>query len=124
MDFSFIFKSILLSFFIFLIVFAIGNASNSKMFLNNNNYGIKNTVKESLNIGELRATGNVTFDNEKLIESSLDNYISNNPTTLNEITFNISVNNNIVTIELGVKNLLFEPESKLNSIFSYEVLKR
>lgn len=121
MDFGFIFKSILLSFFIFLIVFAIGNASTSKMFLNNNNHGVKNAVKESLNIGELRATGNVTFDEERLIESTIRNYSYNNPNQLNKIDLNIYINSDIVTIDIISKNYLFNSENFNNSKFSYKV---
>ena len=122
MDFSFIFKSILLSFFIFLIVFAIGNASTSKMFLNNNNQGVKNTVKESLNIGELRVSGVVTFDDDMLIESTVNNYIKNNNIT-GDVDFEIAVNNNTVTVKVIQKTDLLGNVGNIIDIFSYEVRK-
>ena len=94
------------------------------MFLNNNNHGVKNTVKEALNIGELRATGNVTFDNEKLIESTIRNYSYNNPNQLNNIDFKIYLNNNIITVDINNKSTLSSIDNNLNSVFSYEIYKK
>ncbi|MDD4623768.1 MAG: hypothetical protein PHX40_00065 [Bacilli bacterium] len=124
MNFSFVIKSIILSFFIFIIIYSISCASTGKIQLNGNNFGVKNVVKESLNIGELRASGEVTYDENKLIESTINNYIKNNPTSLNDVEFDISLNSNIVTIKIVIENLMFNSNSKLDSIFSYEVLKK
>ncbi|MDD3453551.1 MAG: hypothetical protein PHN42_04720 [Bacilli bacterium] len=124
MNFSFVFKSIILSFFIFLIVYAIGNASTLKVLVNGNNFGVKNSVKESLNIGELRATGNVTFDTEVLKESTLNNYKSNNPRNVNDIDFKIYLNNNIVTVNIISNNLMFNGNNNINGTFAYEIYKQ
>ncbi len=121
MNFSFVFKSIILSFFIFIIVYAIGTASTLKVLVNGNNFGVKNSVKESLNIGELRATGNVTYDTDKLKESVIENYKKNNPKNINNIDFKIYLNSNIVTVDIDYNNVMFNGNNYINGIFSYEV---
>lgn len=123
MNFSFVIKSIILSFFIFLIIYAIGTASTLKVLVNGNNFGVKNAVKESLNIGELRASGNVTYDREVLKESILENYKNNNPKNLNDVNFNINLNDNIVTVNIESNNTMFNGSNYINGIFSYEVFK-
>jgi len=121
MNFSFVIKSILLSFFVFILIYAISYASTQKINLNGNNFGVKNAVKESLNIGELRASGTVTYDEDKLVESTINNYVKNNPTSSNDVEFDISVNSNIVTVNITSKNYIFGSNSNINNLFSYEV---
>ena len=123
MNFSFVIKSIILSFFIFIIIYAISYASTGKINLNGNNFGVKNAVKESLNIGELRASGKVTYDEDKLIESTISNYVENNPTSINNVEFDISVNSNIVTVNIDSNYIMFNGNNYINGIFSYEVTK-
>jgi len=121
MNFSFVIKSIILSFFIFIIIYAISYASTGKINLNGNNFGVKNAVKESLNIGELRASGKVTYDEDKLIESTISNYVKNNPTSSNDVEFDISVNSTIVTVNITSKNYIFGSNNNINNVFSYEI---
>ena len=123
MNFSFVFKSIILSFFIFLIVYAIGTASTLKILVNGNNFGVKNSVKESLNIGELRATGNITYDTEKLKENVIENYKNNNPKNINDADFKIYLNNNIITVNINSKSTLSGINNNINGIFAYEIYK-
>ena len=123
MNFSFVFKSIILSFFIFLIVYAIGTASTLKVLVNSNNFGVKNSVKESLNIGELRATGNVTYDTDALKESVVENYKNNNPKSINDVDLKIYLNNNIITVDINNKSTLSGINNNINGIFAYEVYK-
>jgi hypothetical protein len=124
MNFSFVIKSILLSFFIFILIYAISFASTQKINLNGNNFGVKNTVKESLNIGELRVSGEITYNEDKLEESTLNNYIKNNSTSSNNIGFDIAVNDNVVTVNITSNNFIFGSSNYINSIFSYEVAKK
>lgn len=123
MNFSFVFKSIILSFFIFLIVYAIGTASTLKVLVNGNNFGVKNSVKESLNIGELRATGNITYDTEVLRKSVIENYKSNNPKNINDVDFKIYLNNNIITVDINNESTLSGINNNINGIFAYEIYK-
>lgn len=123
MNFSFVFKSIILSFFIFLIVYAIGTASALKVLVNGNNFGVKNSVKESLNIGELRATGNITYDTEMLRKSVIENYKSNNPKNINDVDFKIYLNNNIITVDINNESTLSGINNNINGIFAYEIYK-
>ena len=124
MNFSFVFKSIILSFFIFLIVYAIGCASTLKVLINGNNFGIKNSVKESLNIGELRVTGNVTYDTDVLKESVVKNYIKNNSKNINDVDFKIYLNNNMITVDINNKSTLSNIDNDINGIFTYEIYKK
>lgn len=121
MNFSFVFKSIILSFFIFLIIYAIGTASTLKVLVNGNNFGVKNAVKESLNIGELRATGNVTYDTDKLKESTIKNYKNNNPKNINDVDFKIYLNSNIATVDIDYNDVMFNGNNYINGVFSYEI---
>ena len=124
MNFSFVFKSIILSFFIFLIVYAIGCASTLKVLINGNNFGVKNSVKESLNIGELRATGNVTYDIEALKESVIKNYKNNNPKNINDVDFKIYLNNNMITVDINNKSTLSNIYNDINGIFAYGIYRK
>ncbi len=122
MNFSFVIKSIFLSMFALVIIFSLNLISSQKYMNNSNNFGVKNTVKESLNIGELRVSGVVTFDDDMLIESTVANYIKNNNIT-GDVDFEIAVNNNIVTIKVIQKSELLGNVGNIVDIFSYEVRK-
>ena len=110
--------------FIFLIVYAIGCASTLKVLINGNNFGVKNSVKESLNIGELRATGNVTYDTEALKESVIKNYKNNNPKNINDVDFKIYLNNNMITVDINNKSTLSNIDNDINGIFAYGIYRK
>jgi hypothetical protein len=78
MNFSFIIKAIIISFFVFLIVYAVSFVSSQKSMLDSNNYGVKDTVKESINMGYYRETGKIKFDQEQLLLSTIKNFLDNN----------------------------------------------
>ena len=122
MNFSFVIKSIFLAMFALVLVFALNLISSQKYMNNSNNFGVKNTVKESLNIGELRVSGVVTFDDDMLIESTLYNYINNNNIT-GDVDFEIAINNNIVTIKIVKKSDFMDNVANVIDVFSYEVRK-
>lgn len=123
MNFSFIFKMIFISLFIFLIIYSISFVSVQNDMLSSNNFGIKNVTKESLNIGDLRANDTVTFDDDILLESVINNYLKNNNLSIDKVGFDVAVNNDIVTVKIYSYKNMFEIDSNSVETFSYQVLK-
>ncbi|MDD4547123.1 MAG: hypothetical protein PHI05_00015 [Bacilli bacterium] len=123
MNFSFIFKMIFVSLFIFLIIYSISFVSVKNDMLSSNNFGIKNATKESLNIGDLRANDVVTFDDDILLQSVINNYLKNNNLSIDKVGFDIAVNNDIVTVKIYSYKNMFEIDSNSVETFSYQVLK-
>ncbi len=123
MNFSFIFKMIFISLFIFLIIYSISFVSVQNDMLSSNNFGIKNVTKESLNIGDLRANDTVTFDDDILLESVINNYLKNNNLSIDKVGFDVAVNNDIVTVKIYSYKNMFEIDSNSVETFSYRVLK-
>lgn len=123
MNFSFIFKMIFISLFIFLIIYSISFVSVQNDMLSSNNFGIKNVTKESLNIGDLRANDAVTFDDDILLESVINNYLKNNNLSIDKVGFDVAVNNDIVTVKIYSYKNMFEIDSNSVETFSYQVLK-
>ncbi|MDD4375551.1 MAG: hypothetical protein PHR25_02100 [Clostridia bacterium] len=123
MNFSFIFKMIFLSLFIFLIIYSISLVSVQNDMLSSNNFGIKNVAKESLNIGDLRVNDVVTFDDDLLLETTINNYLKNNNISIDKVRFDIAVNNDIVTVKIYTYVNMFEVDSDSVEVFSYQVVK-
>ena len=126
MNFSFIIKALIISFFVFIVIFAISFVSTQNNMLANNNYGVKDSVKESINIAEYRRSGDIVFDQSTLIKSVILNYAKNNNINVNDITFEISVDEakNIVTVKLYTSKSLLNSISKADYTFSYKVIER
>lgn len=126
MNFSFIFKALIISFFVMLIVFAISFVSTQNNMLASNNYGVKDSVKESINIAKYRQNGDIVFDQSQLIKSVISNYAKNNNIDIDTITFEIAVDevNNIVTVKLSSKKSLLNSDSNSDYTFSYKVVER
>ena len=126
MQFSFIIKSLIISFFAFILIFAISFISSLNVFVDSNNYGVKDSVKESINIAEYRKSGNIVFDENALIENTIKNYLLNNNINVDDITFEIAVDetNNIVTIKIYTEKEMLNADSKANYTFSYQVIER
>ena len=126
MNFSFVFKSILLSFIIFIVVYSVSFISSQKNLMDNNNYGIKDSVKEAINIAEFRRTGDIVFDENTLINSILLNYLDNNNLKFDEVMFEIYTDeeNDIVTVYITTLKDIMDSSSKANYVFSYTVEKR
>lgn len=126
MNFSFIFKSLFISLFVFIIIFAITFSSSQKDYVDSNNYGVKDTVKESINIAEYRKSGNIVFDEDALIKNTIKNYLANNNINVDEITFEIAVDEttNIVTVIIYTEKELLNTNSKADYAFSYQVIER
>lgn len=126
MQFSFIIKSLIISFFAFILIFAISFISSQKVLVDSNNYGVRDSVKESINIAEYRKSGNIVFDENALIKSTIKNYLLNNNINVDDITFEIAVDetNNIVTIKIYTEKEMLNADSKANYTFSYQVIER
>lgn len=124
MNFMYIFKVLIISLFIFLIVFTINFVGTSYTYVEANHSNIKNAIKQSINIGELRVNNTISFDEETLINEVLSNYVEENTELSDEITFNISQYENTITVEIiKIKDIL-NNESIVQGIFSYEVLEK
>ena len=78
MNFSYIIKDLFISFFVFMIIFAITFVSTQKQMVDSSNYGVRDSVKESINIAEYRRSGDIVFDKDTLIKTTILNYIKNN----------------------------------------------
>lgn len=126
MNFSFVFKSVLLSFIVFLVVYSVSFISSQKNLVDNNNYGIKDSVKESINIAEFRKNGAIVFDENTLINSVLLNYLDNNNLKFDEVMFEIYIDEekDIVTVYITTLKDVMDSSSKANYVFSYKVEKR
>lgn len=126
MNFSFIFKALIISLFVMLIVFAISFVSTQNNMLASNNYGVKDSVKESINIAKYRVNGDIEFDQSQLIKSVISNYAKNNNIDIDSITFEIAVDEskNIVTVKLSTRKNLLNADSNSDYIFSYKVVER
>lgn len=126
MNISFVIKSLVISFFVLMIIYAISFVSSQKYMLDSNNYGVRDTVKESINIAEYRKTGAIVFDTDTLIKSTIQNYLDNNNIKVDEITFEIAVDeaNDIVTIKIYTDKDLLNASSEASYTFSYQVIER
>lgn len=126
MNISFIIKSLILALTVFFILFAISFISSQKVMVDSNNYGVRDSMKESINIAKYRATGEITFDEETLIKSTIKNYIKNNNINVDDITFEIALDeeNDIVTVSIYTEKELFNSDSKANYTFSYQIIER
>lgn len=121
MNFGLIIKTIFVSFFIFILIYALNFSSTQQNMTSSNNYGIKNVTKEALNIGDLRVNDVVTFDDEILLNSTIGNYLKNNNLNIDDVKFDIAVNDNIVTVKIKtIKNIL-DNTSNGTYTFSYKV---
>lgn len=126
MQISFIIKSLIFSFFVFMIIFAMSFISSQKLMVDSNNYGVRDSVKESINIAEYRKSGKIVFDEDALIKSTLDNYIKNNNIIIDEVTFEIALDevSDIVTIKIYTDKELLNANSEASYTFSYQVIER
>lgn len=126
MNFSYIIKALFISFFVFMIIFAITFVSTQKQMVDSSNYGVRDSVKESINIAEYRRSGDIVFDEDTLIKTTILNYIKNNNISVDDVTFEIYVDevNNIVTTKIFTNKEMFESNSKSNYTFSYKVEER
>lgn len=118
-----ILKILIISFFCFILIFAINYISTQKNISDSKNYDIKNNIKKAINIGELRANDRIVIDDKILINEILTDYAERNKVDLDDISFEISLTNNIVTVTIMNSKNIFNNKSEINSTYSYEVMK-
>lgn len=123
MNFAYIFKIIFISFFVFILIYAISFISMSKVNVDSNNSNVKNSIKEAINIGDLRVNDNISFNEDILIDKILDYYEMNNKEMSDDITFRVYKNSNIITVEIIKTKNVLNNDSTVEAIFSYEVIK-
>lgn len=123
MNFAYIFKIIFISFFVFVLIYAISFISMSKVNVDSNNTNVKNSIKEAINIGDLRVNDNISFNEDILIDKILDYYEMNNKEMSDDITFRVYKNSNIITVEIIKTKNVLNNDSTVEAIFSYEVIK-
>lgn len=123
MNFAYIFKIIFISLFVFILIFAISFISLSKVNVDSNNFNIKNSVKESINIGQLRVNDNISFDEQVLVDSIIKSYYQNNKEISDNINFKVYKNGNIITVEIIKNKKILNNDSTVDAVFSYEVVK-
>ena len=94
--------------------------------LDSNNYGVRDSIKESINIAKYRVDGEISFDEETLIKSTILNYVKNNNINVDDVEFEIALDevNNIVTITISTEKDVFDANSKSSYTFSYQVVER
>ena len=121
MNYSFIIKMIFISFFIFILLYALNFSSTQKDLVSSNNFGVKNTTKEALNLGDLRVNGVVTYNDTILLKSTIENYIKNNNINVDDVRLGIAVNDNVVTVKISTSKNLLDEISNSSATFSYKV---
>ena len=126
MNFSFVIKAIFLSFFCFLLLFAVSIISSQKLLTESNNYAIKDSLKESIDIAAYRINGDIVIEQETLIKSTIENYVKNNNLKADEIEFEIAIDeeNNIVTVTIYTMKNVLANDSESSYTFSYQVTER
>lgn len=123
MNFAYIFKIIFISFFVFVLIYAISFISMSKVNVDSNNTNVKNSIKEAINIGDLRVNDNISFNEDILIDKILDYYEMNNKEMSDNVTFRVYKNSNIITVEIIKTKNVLNNDSTVEAVFSYEVIK-
>lgn len=126
MNIFFVIKSLILSLMVFILIYAISLISTQKNVIVNNNYTIKDSIKESINIAKYRVDGEITFDQDQLIKSTILNYIDNNNINLDNVTFEIYLDeqNDIVTVSIYSEKDVFDKISKADYTFAYQVIEK
>lgn len=126
MNIFFVIKSLVLSLMVFILIYAISLVSTQKNVIVNNNYTIKDSIKESINIAKYRVDGEITFDEDQLIKSTILNYIDSNNMNLDNVTFEIYLDeiNDIVTVSIYSEKDVFDKVSKADYTFAYQVVEK
>ena len=113
---------LLIGFFIFMLVISITVSSSQKQLVDSNNFGIRNSTKNSVELGSLRVNKDLSIDEEVLISQILENYVINNNFNCDEITFDVAVKDNIVTVKTTTVKEIFGKKNETSSTFSYKLV--
>lgn len=117
-------STVIIGFFLFILVITMVVSSSQKQLVDANNFGIRNSTKNSVELGTLRVGSDLSLDKDTLIQQVLENYVINNNINCDEITFDVAVDdtNNIVTVKTTTVKEIFGKRSETSSTFSYKLL--
>lgn len=117
-------STVLIGFFLFMLVIVMVVSSSQKQLVDANNFGIRNSTKNAVEIGSLRVNGDLSIDKETLINQVLENYVINNNINCDEIIFDVAIDetNNIVTVKTTTIKEIFGKKSEASSTFSYKLV--
>lgn len=113
---------LLIGFFLFMLVISITVSSSQKQLVDSNNFGIRNSTKNSVELGSLRVNKDLSIDEDVLISQILENYVINNNFNCDKITFDVAVKDNIVTVKTTTVKEIFGKENETSSTFSYKLV--
>lgn len=113
---------LLIGFFIFMLIISITVSSSQKQLVDSNNFGIRNATKNSVELGSLRVSEDLSINEDVLISQILENYVVNNNFNCDEITFDVAVQNNIVTVKTTTTKEIFGKKNETSSTFSYKLV--
>lgn len=118
-------STVLVGFFLFILVITMLVSSSQKQLVDANNFGIRNSTKNSVEIGALRVNGDLAINQETLIAQILENYVINNNINCDEISFDVAVDEaqNIVTVRTTTRKEIFGKTSETSSTFSYKLVE-
>lgn len=113
---------LLIGFFMFILVISLTVSSSQKQLVDSNNFGIRNSTKNAVEIGSLRVGEDLTIDKDILISQILENYVINNNFNCDEISFDVAVEDNIVTVRTITTKEIFGKKNETSSTFSYKLV--
>lgn len=113
---------LLIGFFMFILVISLTVSSSQKQLVDSNNFGIRNSTKNAVEIGSLRVGEDLTINKDILISQILENYVINNNINCDEISFDVAVEDNIVTVRTITTKEIFGKKNETSSTFSYKLV--
>lgn len=113
---------LLIGFFMFILVISLTVSSSQKQLVDSNNFGIRNSTKNAVEIGSLRVGEDLTINKDILISQILENYVINNNINCDEISFDVAVEDNVVTVRTITTKEIFGKKNETSSTFSYKLV--
>lgn len=114
---------LIIGFFMFVLVISLTISSAQKQLVDSNNFGIRNSTKNAVELGTLRTGEDLSIDEDVLISQILENYVINNNFNCDEITFDVAVEDNIVTVRTTTSKEIFGKVNETTSTFSYKLVE-
>lgn len=113
---------LIIGFFVFIVIISLTVSSAQKQLVDSNNFGIRNSTKNAVELGDLRTGQDLSIDEDVLISQILENYVINNNFNCDEITFDVAVEDNVVTVKTTTKKEIFGKTNETSSTFSYKLV--
>ena len=114
---------LIIGFFMFVLVISLTISLAQKQLVDSNNFGIRNSTKNAVELGTLRTGEDLSIDEDVLISQILENYVINNNFNCDEITFDVAVEDNIVTVRTTTSKEIFGKVNETTSTFSYKLVE-